>query len=40
MARGVQFTQEPEENPWAVSAIFADPDGNHFQMNQYNQRGA
>ena len=40
MARGVQFTQEPEENPWAVSAIFADPDGNHFQMNQYNRRGA
>jgi predicted enzyme related to lactoylglutathione lyase len=39
-SRGVQFKQEPTENPYAVSAIFLDPDGNLFQINQYNQGGA
>lgn len=37
-ARGVKFTQEPTENPWAVSAIFTDPDGNQFQINQFAQK--
>jgi predicted enzyme related to lactoylglutathione lyase len=35
-SRGVQFKQDPMENPYAVSAIFVDPDGNLFQINQYN----
>ena len=39
-AHGGQLRREPEENPWAVSAIFADPDGNLFQMNQFSQRGS
>ena len=39
-ANGVQFKQEPKENPWSVSAIFTDPDGNLFQMNQFHQRGS
>jgi predicted enzyme related to lactoylglutathione lyase len=39
-ASGVEFKQEPMENPWSVSAIFNDPDGNIFQMNQFYQRGS
>jgi predicted enzyme related to lactoylglutathione lyase len=37
-SHGVQFKQEPTENLWSVSAIFTDPDGNLFQMNQFPQR--
>lgn len=40
-SRGVQFKREPQENPYAVTAIFVDPDGNSFQINQFHQqRGA
>lgn len=39
-AHGVQFKQEPAENPWSVSAIFTDPDGNLFQINQFPQKGS
>jgi len=35
---GVEFKQEPKENPWSLSAIFTDPDGNLFQMNQFHQK--
>ena len=34
---GVQFMREPQENPYAISAVFVDPDGNSFQINQFNQ---
>jgi predicted enzyme related to lactoylglutathione lyase len=37
-SRGVQFKQEPLEHPYGVSAIFVDPDGNSFQINQYPQK--
>ena len=37
-AHGIQFRQEPTENPWSVSAIFTDPDGNTFQINQFQQK--
>ena len=37
-ANGIQFRQEPKENPWSISAIFTDPDGNLFQVNQFPQR--
>jgi predicted enzyme related to lactoylglutathione lyase len=37
-SKGVDFRQEPQENPWSVSATFSDPDGNLFQMNQFRQR--
>lgn len=37
-SHGVQFKREPQENPYAVSAVFVDPDGNSFQINQYNQK--
>ena len=33
-SRGVQFKQEPLEHPFGVTAIFTDPDGNLFQVNQ------
>ena len=38
-SRGVQFKQEPLEHPYGVSAIFVDPDGNTFQINQFPQKG-
>jgi catechol 2,3-dioxygenase-like lactoylglutathione lyase family enzyme len=37
-SRGVQFKRELRENPHAVSAVFGDPDGNSFQINQFNRR--
>jgi catechol 2,3-dioxygenase-like lactoylglutathione lyase family enzyme len=37
-SRGVQFKRDPQENPYAVSAVFVDPDGNSFQINQFHQR--
>jgi predicted enzyme related to lactoylglutathione lyase len=36
-ARGVKFTQEPQEFPWGVSATFTDPDGNRFSINKLSQ---
>lgn len=39
-SRGVQFKQEPLEHPYGISAIFIDPDGNSFQINQYPRRGS
>jgi len=34
-SRGVQFKQEkPDETPWSITAVFSDPDGNLFQINQ------
>ena len=39
-SRGVQFKQEPLEHPYGVSAIFVDPDGNSFQINQFPQKAS
>jgi catechol 2,3-dioxygenase-like lactoylglutathione lyase family enzyme len=33
-ARGVEFTQEPTEQPYGIDAGFRDPSGNHFRMLQ------
>jgi catechol 2,3-dioxygenase-like lactoylglutathione lyase family enzyme len=33
-SRGVEFTQEPTEQPYGVDAGFRDPSGNHFRMMQ------
>ncbi|MDQ3894228.1 MAG: VOC family protein [Actinomycetota bacterium] len=33
-ARGVEFTQEPTEQPYGIDAGFRDPSGNHFRMAQ------
>jgi predicted enzyme related to lactoylglutathione lyase len=33
-ARGVEFLQEPSEQPYGIDAGFRDPSGNHFRMAQ------
>jgi catechol 2,3-dioxygenase-like lactoylglutathione lyase family enzyme len=33
-SRGVEFTQEPTEQPYGIDAGFRDPSGNHFRMAQ------
>jgi predicted enzyme related to lactoylglutathione lyase len=30
--RGVEFTQEPTEQPYGTDAGFREPSGNHFRM--------
>jgi predicted enzyme related to lactoylglutathione lyase len=30
--RGVEFTQEPQKQPWGTFATFRDPDGNQFVL--------
>jgi len=32
--RGVEFTQEPTEQPYGLDAGFRDASGNHFRMTQ------
>ena len=32
--RGVEFTQEPTEQPYGIDAGFRDPSGNHFRLAQ------
>jgi catechol 2,3-dioxygenase-like lactoylglutathione lyase family enzyme len=33
-SRGVEFTQEPTEQPYGIDAGFRDASGNHFRMAQ------
>jgi predicted enzyme related to lactoylglutathione lyase len=33
-SRGVEFTQEPTEQPYGIDAGIRDPSGNHFRMLQ------
>jgi catechol 2,3-dioxygenase-like lactoylglutathione lyase family enzyme len=33
-SRGVEFTQEPTEQPYGLDAGLRDPSGNHFRMMQ------
>ena len=33
-SRGVEFTQEPTEQPYGIDAGFRDPSGNHFRFMQ------
>jgi uncharacterized glyoxalase superfamily protein PhnB len=33
-SRGVEFTQEPTEQPYGLDCGFRDPSGNHFRMAQ------
>jgi catechol 2,3-dioxygenase-like lactoylglutathione lyase family enzyme len=33
-SRGVEFTQEPTEQPYGIDAGFRDPSGNHFRVVQ------
>ena len=33
-ARGVEFTEAPEERPYGIDCGFRDPSGNHFRLSQ------
>jgi predicted enzyme related to lactoylglutathione lyase len=33
-ARGVEFTEEPEERPYGIDSGFRDPSGNAFRLTQ------
>ena len=33
-ARGVEFTEQPEERPYGVDSAFRDPSGNQFRLTQ------
>lgn len=35
-ARGVEFLQEPQDRPYGVEAVFRDPFGNWYSLNQTN----
>jgi catechol 2,3-dioxygenase-like lactoylglutathione lyase family enzyme len=35
-ARGVEFTETPEERPYGIDAGFRDPSGNSFRLTQVN----
>src|SRR5829696_6865758 len=37
-ARGVEFTEAPEERPYGIDAGFRDPTGNSFRLTQLNQQ--
>ena len=34
MARGVEFSEPPEERPYGIDCGFRDPSGNHFRLTQ------
>jgi catechol 2,3-dioxygenase-like lactoylglutathione lyase family enzyme len=36
-ARGVEFTEEPEERPYGIDCGFRDPSGNSFRLTQVNE---
>jgi predicted enzyme related to lactoylglutathione lyase len=33
-ARGVEFTEAPEERPYGIDSGFRDPSGNSFRLTQ------
>ena len=39
-ARGVEFTEEPEERPYGIDAGFRDPSGNNFRLTQVRELAA
>jgi uncharacterized glyoxalase superfamily protein PhnB len=38
-ARGVQFTEEPEERPYGIDTGLRDPSGNHLRLTQVTMAG-
>jgi catechol 2,3-dioxygenase-like lactoylglutathione lyase family enzyme len=36
-ARGVEFLQEPADRPYGVEAVFRDPFGNWYSLNEVNE---
>ena len=39
-ARGVEFTEEPEERPYGIDSGFRDPSGNSFRLTQVSEIAA
>jgi catechol 2,3-dioxygenase-like lactoylglutathione lyase family enzyme len=37
-ARGVEFSEAPEERPYGIDCGFRDPSGNSFRLTQVNDR--
>jgi uncharacterized glyoxalase superfamily protein PhnB len=38
LARGVEFSETPEERPYGIDSGFRDPSGNSFRLTQVNER--
>ena len=36
-ARGVEFTEAPEERPYGIDCAFRDPSGNQFRLTQVSE---
>ena len=36
-ARGVEFTEPPEERPYGIDSAFRDPSGNQFRLTQVRE---
>ena len=36
-ARGVEFTEPPEERPYGIDSGFRDPSGNQFRLTQVRE---
>jgi predicted enzyme related to lactoylglutathione lyase len=36
-ARGVEFTEAPEERPYGIDSVFRDPSGNSFRLTQVRE---
>ena len=36
-ARGVEFTEAPEERPYGIDSAFRDPSGNNFRLTQVRE---
>ncbi len=37
LARGVEFTEEPEERPYGIDSAFRDPSGNAIRLTQVRE---
>ena len=38
-ARGLEFSEEPEERPYGIDSGFRDPSGNHIRLTQVTMAG-
>jgi catechol 2,3-dioxygenase-like lactoylglutathione lyase family enzyme len=39
-ARGVEFTEQPEDRPYGIDSAFRDPSGNSFRLTQVREMAA
>jgi catechol 2,3-dioxygenase-like lactoylglutathione lyase family enzyme len=37
--RGVEFSEEPQEQPYGIDSAFRDPSGNHIRLTQVTMAG-